>query len=343
MLEYIIENFRYDSQFINDIYGLNNYLSVTDLDLDEQAKILREVYDYNNKIYSIIEEDNKRLKKIISTRSNKTPKKEIPNKVKEKHSNVQTIEKLDIDVSFYMHQIRDCENLDALSQILPDKKADNYTNIINCILVGLAEEIFEFKKMLYLERKSIDDDTKRYFENEIELIKIKFEYIKSALKPETKKIVVPQTKVNKLVFLKTAYGNVCAYSDIKSIDSEYYSQFYDLLESICSGTFKNMKVFTNNVLLNGLSEVRGDATRVIFDRVGPDVYVVIHMFIKRTNRNASYAAALQNRNELYKSNYDEIKSLIDSDEYLKENEAIKAKVYGILNGSKVKKIGEING
>ena len=117
-----------------------------------------------------------------------------------------------------------------------------------------------------------------------------------------------------------------------------------MLESICTGTFKNVKTFTNNEQLKGLSEVRGDKARVIFDRIDSNIYVIIYMFIKKTDKNASYKAALQNRNELYKLNYDDMKALaISSEEYLQENRAIKNKIYHILTKeNKVKKIGGID-
>ena len=68
MLEYIIEHFRNDSQFINDFDGLEVYINDLNVSLETRNNLLREVFEYNGKIYSIICEDNKRLEKIISAR-----------------------------------------------------------------------------------------------------------------------------------------------------------------------------------------------------------------------------------------------------------------------------------
>ena len=41
MLEYIIEHFRIDSQFINDFDGLDSYLSGLDISVEEKNLVLR--------------------------------------------------------------------------------------------------------------------------------------------------------------------------------------------------------------------------------------------------------------------------------------------------------------
>lgn len=344
MLEHIIENFRNDSQFINDFDGIEVYLNGLNISFEEKNKVLREVFEYNCKIYSIICEDNNRLKKIISARQSSNIKKTIPQFKEDKETEVKKVATLKLDVSFYIQSIKNCKDLSELESILPDKKSENYLSIVHTILLKLYEEIFDIKKMLYQERNSDDLETKEFFNNEMEIIKFKINVIKNFIKPETKNIENVKNS-NELVFLKTNYGNVCAFSDLKDISLEYYDQFYELLESICDGSFKNFKTFTNNDLLKGLSEVRGDQTRIIFDRINNNTYVIIYMFIKKTDKNASYYAALQNRNELYKLSYNEIKKLLEnSDEYLKENRDIKDKVYRILTKeNKIKKLGEIHG
>lgn len=343
MLDYIIENFRKNSQFINDFDELEIYLANQNISFEEKTKFLREVFEYNNKIYSIICEDNKRLEKIISTRQYSKIKKvpEIrPNKVAEQ----KRVEVLNVDVSFYLHEIRECQDLDKIETVLPDRTQENYVPVFSTVLLKLYEEIIDIKKQLYIERKTIDSETESYFKNEIDQILCKINYIKYLMKHEVVK-EEQQKNVNELVFLKTSYGNVCTYSDLKDIPADCYELFYELLESICDGTLKNFKTFTNNSLLKGLSEVKLDSARIIIDRISNNVYAVIYMFVKKNSKSASYHASLQNRNDLYQSSYEEMKSLSDnSEDYLEENRKIKEKIYNILlKENKVKKIGEING
>lgn len=343
MLEYIINNFRNNSQFINDFDGLEIYLDGLDISFEEKINILKEVFEYNNKIYSIICVDNKRLAKIISTRQTTRTIKPIPMLAEVKELETKKSTPLNVDVNFYMHGIKTCTDLSEIERILPDKKQDNYAPVIYTVLLKLYEEVVDIKKFLYEERKSNDLETLEFFKNELEQLMFKINFIKKLMTLDVKKIELEKS-INKLVFLKTNYGNVCALSDLKDIPSEYYEDFYELLESICDGSFKNFKTFTNNDSLKGLSEVRGEQTRIIFDRVSNNVYVIIYMFVKKTDKSASYHASLQNRNDLYKLNVEEIRNLVaTSEDYLEENRTIKDKLYRILTkDNKVKKLGDIN-
>ena len=66
MFEYILEHFSKDSSFINKIDELSTYLDEQNLDISEKCKIIREVYDYNNKMLVLMKEENKKLERIIS-------------------------------------------------------------------------------------------------------------------------------------------------------------------------------------------------------------------------------------------------------------------------------------
>ena len=341
MLEYIIEKFRKNSKFINDLDGVENYLNSVDMTFEEKNKILIQIYEYNSKIYSMLRDDNRRLEKIISTRQSSNSKKELPKISNVKSNCHKAIVPLTIDVKSYIRSIKDCKSLGDIEKILPDKESENYFDVIYTIILKLYEEVMEIKKLLHQDGKDSDLETRNFFENEIELIMIKINYIKQIMKEEVKTVETVKSN-NEIVFLKTNYGNVCAFSDLKDIPTEYYDSFYELLESICDGSFKNFKTFTNNVMLKGLSEVRGEQTRIIFDRVSNNVYVIIYMFVKKTDKNASYQASLQNRNDLYTSNRDEIRELANNPEYLEENINLKAKLYETLKG-KIRKRGSISG
>ncbi|MBE6151757.1 MAG: hypothetical protein E7165_00370 [Firmicutes bacterium] len=341
MLEYIIEKFRKNSKFINDLDGVENYLNSVDMTFEEKNKILIQIYEYNSKIYSMLRDDNRRLEKIISTRQSSNSKKELPKISNVKSNCHKAIVPLTIDVKSYIRSIKDCKSLCDIEKILPDKESENYFDVIYTIILKLYEEVMEIKKLLHQDGKDSDLETRNFFENEIELIMIKINYIKQIMKEEVKTVETVKSN-NEIVFLKTNYGNVCAFSDLKDIPTEYYDSFYELLESICDGSFKNFKTFTNNVMLKGLSEVRGEQTRIIFDRVSNNVYVIIYMFVKKTDKNASYQASLQNRNDLYTSNRDEIRELANNPEYLEENINLKAKLYETLKG-KIRKRGSISG
>jgi len=271
MFEYIIEKFRVNSQFINDFEGIEKYLEEQHIGFEEKNKILRDIYEYNNKIYTILIEDNKRLEKIISNRQSAKSTKNIPLYQEAKKDESKVITPLQIDIEFYIEKIRRCINLSDIEGMLPDKKENDYKEKVYVIILKLYEDLIDIKKLLHQERNNADEISKQYFRNEMENIQFKIDYIKNLINIKNKKVEVKKV-MNKLVFLKTNYGNVCALSDLKDIPNSYYSQFEELLDSICDGTFKNFKTFNSNDKLKGLNEVRGDQVRIIFDRTVEDKF-----------------------------------------------------------------------
>ena len=335
MLEQIIEKFCNQSKFINDFDGLTQYLD--GLDFEEKNKILSEVFDYNSKMYTLMVEENKKLEQIINRVNITKDRKEIPTIENEVYTTGK-IESLKLDVSAYITRIKKCEDLSELKNMI-----SNMTSVNTVIVLRLVEEMFDIKKMLYQERNSIDEDTKIYFENEIDKLKIKIEYLKQIIGKNQKKNVEKENEEieNEIIFLKTNYGNVCALSDIKDIPIDFYDLFYGLLESIRLGTLKKLKTFLEIDAIKGISEVKDDQARVIFDRIGKNTYIVLAMFIKKVDNDAGYRAFLTNRSDLYIQNKETITSLaLSNNEFIEENRNIKNKIYSILK--KVKKKGEIN-
>lgn len=345
MLEYIIKHFCRDSRYINDVDRLLNYLDSKNMDNEEKASILLEVYNYNLKVLSKMKEENKKLKQINAVESLTIESKDLPlieDEVISMHNKPSTIK---IDVSKYISKIKETINMDDLVDILPGDDVDNSKDIINVIVLKLVEDIIDIKKMLYQERNSIDASTKEYFENEVEKLQSKVDYIREITNYKDCDVVENTESVNDLVFLSTNRGNVCVYQDLKDIPSELYDSFITLLDSIRTGKFTNLRVFNNNDSLKDLREVKYGKARVIFKQITSNCYVVMHMFIKKVNKDAYYHSSIVNRNELFLQNVDKMTLLANSsEEYLEENRMIMDDIYKILgNKSKVKKVGDING
>lgn len=339
MLEVIINKFCNNSKFINDFDGIFKYLDDSNLSYEEKSDVLEEIFSYNSEMYSLILEENKKLEKIVTRINTTKERKEIPVIENTVSNNNEKIEPLKIDVSNYLMRVKNCDKLEELKSVISTK-----TTINSTIILKLVEDMFDIKKMLYQERNNIDAETKRYFENEAEKLRIKIEYIKQITnKIQTNIDDIKVDNGNELVFLKTNYGNVCLYSDLKDIPVDYYDTFYGLLESICSGNFKNLKVLTGDGPLAGVSEVKDNQARVVFNPVGKNMYIILAMFIKKVNTDAGYRAYVINRKDLFEENKNIILDSINNLEYLEENRQIKNKIYSILNKEdKVKKRGEIN-
>lgn len=336
MVEEIILKFCKGSKFIIDLDGLVEYLDDLNLTIEEKNKLLNEVFVYNNKMYTLLVEENKKLEKIIKRMNVINERKELPVVEEEIIEIEKTIEPLNLDVNSYVARIKKSDNLEEIRTIISNKNSIN-----TMIIVKLFEEVYEIKKMLYQDRKNIDEDTKKYFENEIEKLKIKIEYIKQ-ITTKNKNVVTKEIDENQMIFLKTNYGNVCAYSDIKDIPIDYYDIFYMLLESIRLGNFKNFKSINGDGPLSGVSEVKYAEARIVFSSINKNNYVILAMFLKKVNTDSSYRAYLINRKDLYENSKDIILESIDNLEYLEENRQIRDKIYSILKKEKIKKRSEIN-
>lgn len=336
MLEEIITRFCHESKFINDFDGLCKYLDSLNLTMSGKSEILEEVFSYNSKMYSLIVEENKKLEKIITRVNTTKERKDIPIFENDEIKREQKLDVINLDVRLELIRIKQCENLGELETILSSNKTNT-----TVIILKLVEEIFDIKKMLYQERHNIDSDTKMFFENEIEKLKIKVEYLKQIVNKNQKKNVQVKDEIeNHMLFLKTNYGNVCAYSDLKDIPVDYYDTFYGLLESIHTGNFKNLKILAGDGPLKGLSEVKDNQGRVVFDCINKNNYVILAMFVKKVDTDAGYRAYLINRKELYENSKDIILNSQSNLEYLEENRRIKDKIYSILKkDNKVKKKG----
>ena len=87
-----------------------------------------------------------------------------------------------------------------------------------------------------------------------------------------------------------------------------------------------------------IAEVRGFKTRILFDRVGKNTYVVIQMFVKKCDNDKGYKQSVQNRVMWYKKKRSEIVEQLTSDEYIKKNNMFEEQLMELLDRKvKVKK------
>lgn len=328
MLDYIIKKFRINSEYINDFKGINNYFDNNNINLEERIKILRAIYDYNNEVYSNFCSENLKIEKILLNR----PKEKIEDKLPQVYKNVLEMRKttkLDLDISFYLYYLKSCKTNEELEEILNMAK-DSSENILFLINLNLLQSIVEYKKIMFEEKNNSSIEEIKFIADEISELQQKINYIKDFVnRKESDQIVHPL--INELYFLKTNYGNVCALTDLKEIPAEFYTYFLDLLENMKKGIFKNPKVFTSNNALKGLSEVKENCARIVFDRIGNHKYVIIDMFIKKVDKSSDYHSDLKNRNDLYRRRYEQIKlKSSNDDEFIFDNKKVEDQIMKIL-------------
>lgn len=214
------------------------------------------------------------------------------------------------------------EIIDAVVENLPTTENKQYLNIVNRIKLEFLKESYEIKKLLIEEN---DPDFIKEVELECNSIMEIIAIINELGNVKIEEKIEYDSKIeNKIVFLETPNGSIYAENDLYSISTEYYERFLNMLLSIENGTFKNVKKFdNNNSILAGINEVKDFKTRITFDRIGKNTYIVLHAFIKKTDKDKSYLEALKTRVEYYKKHKPKILEKIKDEEYLESNRMIK--------------------
>lgn len=184
------------------------------------------------------------------------------------------------EINYYYLRVRDLtltgndESLKNLMKELPSKRKSNYKDIMLGISTFLIKDINEIKNFIESEKDIISKEELEEFQKDIVDIQNKINtiiYISSTNELENKINSETEESLNNIVFLETETGNIYALNDLdnNSVPTEYYEGFYELINSIEDGTFKNVKYLTSgNNKTAGISEVKGFKKRVIFDRLG---------------------------------------------------------------------------
>lgn len=340
----VIYRFKSPSGFIENINFLVDTLKSENLSSEEIIKVLTEVLKYNQSLNSKLEKENLEFEKMFANRKSLTSDNLKVSSYFEMEEEYNKSSDSGRDISYYKIQIDNCTDLNKLESLLPKRNVENFEELMDYILASLLEEEMEFRKLLYDSSIPLESDIDIL--NYVNEIHEKFEMIKN-YRDYKKTTYIEEATSNHLIFLTTAYGNVCAISDLKDIDESNYENLLKLFNSIIDGTFKNVKSFTLFKSGNMISEVKGFQQRICFDKLDTDVYIITSIFTKKTDNGLSYRNNLINRDSLYRSMESKIKAKLkgkDREKLLRENDLIKEDVISLLkSGIKVKSLGGNNG
>lgn len=229
------------------------------------------------------------------------------------------------------------ELIDIILNNLPSCENKKYSDIVNRIKLEILKEINELDIML--EDEEVKNDAE--LNEEILIEKSKLNEIISTInyvqtEGQENKIEKSLISENKLIFLETPRGSIYAENDLYSISEEYYEVFKNLLLSIKNGTFKNAKMFNStHQTLGGMSEVKDFKTRIVFDRIGNNTYVIISIFTKKCDMDTSYRESLSNRVSYYKKNRNYLVEMLQDNEFIEKNKSIETE---LLKGLETKNL-----
>jgi hypothetical protein len=293
-------------KYINYSIDILKLLDRNNVKSDKKEEIVRLINEYNEQFYNdeLKERDNHN-KLAAKYGIENTTSIILPNMqdriitLKEEKSLTKSNNIILDAASFYYHQINNNRySLLKVEDIL--NTIDSKDSELICKYIAL-----ELKKEINIMYTLLSDKNAGYSKEELEELKEEillynelYNFVSnySSCNDENveiskKLLIFPQTKNDKCIFM----------SHLKAAPYECYISFLNLIKSLENGTNLNFKKLYNEELFNGLMEVRGFQSRIIFDYfVDKNTYVVIAAFIKKSY---DYDNKIKNMLENAVSNY----------------------------------------
>lgn len=293
-------------------------------DDEELLKALK----HNNKVSSSMKQEIKEMEKLDEINRNMTFEREKQNF--EEDDEYEEEQDEDSDYLYYYEPIKDVSEDISITELekiikenLPSKNNPNYSKIVSRMMAEILKEIMEYEEIKSdsIGEEEIIEETQKL----IDLDKRKINFIRNS---KEKEISEEEVKENNLYFLKTTSGNIYCLNDLDKIKNEYYESFEELFKSIKDGTFKRAKrLNSNNLKTSSLSEVRGFKTRVLFDKLDENNYIIIMCVVKKCNYDNGYKKSLETRNLTYRAMKPKLICQKDSKEFKDENKDIEKKLF----------------
>ena len=299
---------------------------------EEKKELISILEELEKKIASIKEEIKKMQKKEKQKEIKPEPKKEeIVFLEEEEEDSFQE------EVNFFLENYRLLRihfQEEELNYVLPSKKHPNYQNILlRCYYSSIKEieDLNELKKDSSEEEIKEIEDLIQQEERKKNLLKGKIEK-----KQEEKEEEIDEK--NEIILVPTISGNIRIVDELEHIPMEYYEGFKELINSIVDGTFKNVKVLTNDRYLMGICEVKLFKIRVVFSRLSKNKYALITAFMKKSDTDKLYLESLKSKVFDFHKMESTLKELIKKEDFLKQNEESVKEMYSLLEKKEKNKV-----
>lgn len=323
----VITQFKDEYGYVSDINGVTSFLKEkTNHDRKTTNEILVKIIEWNLKT----EKENRELLQEKGKKET-TIKEKLEEKEKQVEKQNETSSSL-LDVTSYINALKECDDDDFLTEILPSIYDNNFDTIIGSILLYFYREISLANEMLQVETNEDDIEYLRSVtKRNREIINIIKEYTKEE---ETEELQEENKEVqnNKLIFLKKSNDSLFIDSDIDDIPTE--EDVLPILEDLINGNITREKRFHNSDKLKEISAIRKRNSRIIFVRLENDTILVLGILVKRFQNTQPYRDMLESRAKTFKAQRDELKDKTDDLEFLKENEDIQKRIIETLKSRK---------
>ena len=309
-------------------------LIILDLDNASEEEFI-DAIEKNNRLITTMQ---KNIDTMQSKASNKTDNnnevvvpKEKENKIDKENKTNQEIKD---EIDYYFSMIDSFPDSDELLSDLitsiPSRKNLNYNNLILGVKLELLREIKEFEELLGNQEEFTKSELQEFLDV-INLNKKKIDLL-SLIENQEMNEEETQEIENNFIFVPTSGGNIRIIDEISDMPVEYLDGFKGLFDSIKDGTFKNVKRFYScNNKNAGMSEVRDNKIRIIFDRIARNDYALVTAFIKNSENDKGYLESINLKIKNYIEQRDKIKANLSNPEFKKIHTEYTEELYRILN------------
>ncbi len=246
------------------------------------------------------------------------------------------------EIDYYLSDYRTLEapiTKEAIQEVLPKKSNYRYQDIMFRLQAESIREIKEIEEIL-MENKDISTVELKEYRQLLDLEKNKIRILRECLS-EKEDVSSQDEKKNQLILVPTPSFNIRIIDDLEHIPSEYYPNFYELIQSIVDGTFKGVKRFKNNRYLLGISEVKAFKIRVVFTRLDSNTYALITAFMKKCDNDKLYQESLQSKVSEYRKIEDQLRNSLSNEDFISENNRYIEEMFSLLRGEREDKKGII--
>lgn len=312
-IEEIMEKYKDEYGYVRNLDIISALLkSDESMTVDEKSDIFLTILKHN------LNQDEINKKKLKGKSKRKEELKKISD-ITEKSETIKNDTSL-MDVTSYINSLKNCEDDDFLTELLPSIYDNNYESIITSILLYFYREISLAYKMI---KKENDEESLEYLRSLVSDDKKIIDIIKEYNKEEEQEIVeddVESLEKNKLIFLPKLNDSLFIYQDIDNIAIE--DDVIPILKDIKDNKINREKRFHNHQELKGISALRKRDSRIIFARLDNNIIVILGILVKRFQNPNIYAEMLQLRTRRFKAIKDELKVLVNNIDFVTENEEI---------------------
>ena len=313
-----------------DINWLIDYISSSNLILEEKNNLIKKAYSYNVSKTKELNDEINYLKEIENNNDLEIANIKLQTKSEIKNNDLVTTNK-----TFHSNNINDYIELinkfeDAIDfEILTDLiEEDKFSSIIFKLILHFTLEKITLKKLQEEENTSFFKEEELKYNNTVKYLK---ELIDSRQQDNL-------NLNNKVIYSFTAASNVNFINSLEKIPTEYYTSIKNAFLSIFDGTFKNNKRIGKNDdgFYSPLLQVRDNDIRIYYLKISANLYLIIDVIVKKVSTSKNYSNYVRRISKDAYNNREQFLNLNEKEkeQFINKNIEITDQINELLNQKK---------